>query len=213
MNKKLRLLLHPFEAEVRSKLYKYHLIISFGVFLSIIPFFSKIHSTLGGICFVVLGNGLYFLLMYLVDKREAKIQLKLVEEKAVGFIQLTNNELLINFKQEQLLIEKEANISLRFDYFGYRGETEGYIKGLKYTQYSQTFFGTNNYLTISTSPNDKIYIYLHDWEEMKIYNDIIMRCYENGIQISEFCGGEKTYGGKKLKYKEIQKFKEKYYKN
>jgi len=211
MNKRLKLLLNPFEAEVKAKLYKYHLAISFGVFLCIAPFFTKLNSTLGGICLVILGNGLYLLLFYFVNKREGKIQQELVDEKSVGFIQLDNNKLCIEYQEEQSILGKGTDTSVRFDYFGARGETEGYIKFLKYTQYSETFYGTSNYLTISTSPDKKIYIYLHDDNDVEIYNNIIMWCYKNGIPIDEFCRGERVYGGQKLKYKEIQEFKEKYH--
>lgn len=212
MTQKLHLLSKPFEQEIRAKLKKYHLGLRIGMFLCIIPFFPYVNSTFEGICYVIILNAIYFSIFHFIDKKEEKIQKEKVNERSVGFIQLSDDTLSIYFKDEKSIIKKGTDIFLRFDYFGHRGETAGSFIYVKNTQYSEESFGTNNYLTIDTNSDEKIYIYLNDKEDSKIYNQIIMWCYKNGIQISEFCGGEKTYGGKKLKYKEIQEFKEKYYK-
>ncbi len=203
MNQRLILLEKSFDSELKMGSLRYSFVFQFVIILlaSLLLSYSRNSTdyyTILGAMFIA-----FVLTRFIFSKIGNRKQQKLITKNKYGFIQLLNNEINIHLKNDVISIKKGITTSLQFHYFGYKGETTGYFG------YPDHFFGTTNYLSIE-GISKKFFIYLDSKKDRDFYNLIIEWCLKHQIQTVEHFRNERRYGGKKLSFKEIQAFKEKY---
>jgi hypothetical protein len=173
------------------------------------------------IAFIVFQSENNVLLLFLIipvivfivffEKRKDRSELEIINQHLIGklIVQEKPFKILNTLGDKTLGEDFKGVITIKYD--GYfkevvRSNSDNIVYFSSGTP--NIYYGTQNQIIINDSGIQKrYYIYLEGIKEKKKFYDLAKILFLNKIDVKEFSRGERTYLGKKLSYREIQKLK------
>ncbi|MDA9774432.1 hypothetical protein N9B82_05705 [Saprospiraceae bacterium] len=206
MKIRFRILKKPLEDQLRMNRLRF--VFGFGIISFGLAYFNpfELSPNQYGIVKIVI----WFLAVACLVVIERKMNLKLINKKAIGEIKVNSTKQIEYLSEEKLLkIDLEQIQSLEFRFEGAHGE--GSIIQYLYPVYANYYFGTSNQINFQYEGKKySSYIFIENASEKDMFYSFINYAQEQSINITERTNGKQSYGGNFLSYKEIQKYKEKY---
>ena len=200
MNLEFDILKKPLEAELTHEDRTKPRFLFFGIIIVVI--FLLPISNNDNFFFLKIFVSIILLIILLKKNTNRRSELDIIKENLVDklIVQAEPFKIVNSLGENIIGNDFEGNIIIKYE--GYFKEIEGN------TRNPNVYYGTQNQIIINNSGSKKRYfIYIKGSEGRRNFFKLVELLFSNNIEFKEFSRGERTYFGKKLNYKEIQKLK------
>jgi hypothetical protein len=128
---------------------------------------------------------------------------QIIEQHIVDRWTVTEKPFSVRNSKQEIMLDASFKGMIHARYETYFYETRRFGKMV------ETFYGTNNKLTIEEEQEQKtFYIFIDSTTRQQQFYQLIEQLRQQKIEVKEYTKGVRTYSGKQLKYNEIQALKQ-----